>query len=52
MADVELYFQQRQQLLKVLIRELATDRNRMKQAIDKRCNERTFKVGDMVYLKV
>lgn len=33
-------------------KELTTAQNRMKQMADKRRSERSFDLGDMVYLKV
>lgn len=52
MAKVGHYFQQRQQLLTVLKQELANARNQMKQIADRRRSDRTFEIGDLVYLKV
>ena len=50
MAVVGHYLQQRQQMLTIFKRELAIAQNRMKQVVDKKKSDRSFNVGDKVYL--
>ena len=50
-ATMDDYLVQRQQMVHAL-KELASAQNRMKQFVDKRRSERSFFVGDKVYLKL
>ena len=38
------------QILHILQENLHMERNRMKQQVDQHCSERTFQVGDMVFI--
>jgi len=52
LAAVEQYLQQRKDMLSVLKKELVGAQNRMKQAASKKRSDRTFEIGDKVFLKV
>lgn len=51
-AVVDSYLQQRQNILKLLQRELVSAKNRVKQFADRKRSDREFAVGDDVYLKL
>ena len=47
---VEYHIQHQQQVLQILKDNLNLAQNRMKQHIDQHCSERSFDVGDWVFL--
>jgi hypothetical protein len=49
---VNEYFEERQLAMKVLKEQLNRAQDRMKRFADKKRSERTFNVGDWVYLKL
>jgi hypothetical protein len=51
-ADASKFLQEKQALLSRLKDNLAQAQSRMKKYADKQRSERSFSVGDMVYLKL
>jgi hypothetical protein len=52
LAAVENQLQSREQILQLLKENLQMSQNRMRRYIDLKCNERVFKEGDWVYLRL
>jgi hypothetical protein len=49
---VEDHIEHQQQVLQILKDNLTMAQNRMKQQADQNCNERSFEVGDWVFLRL
>ena len=52
LATVEQYLQQKQEVLRILKKELSVAQNRMKQHTNRRRSDRSFEVGDRVFLRL
>ena len=49
---MEDHIENQQQVLQILMDNLTMAQNRMKQEADQHCSERSFEVGDWVFLRL
>ena len=51
-AAVDRFLQEKEDMIQVLRHQLTSVQHRMKQMADKHKSERSFQIGDMVFLKL